>query len=468
MKNDLKLIKDTLLYGAAHFGSSILSFVMLPVYTYYFHPDEFGLWDLIMTTIALLTPFVTLEFVAATYRWLLDAKTKKDKITAISTGIYSIGRNLIVINSVAILALLLQFKVPYMLETILLINTSIILSFFQQCARGLQFNLLFAMSGIVQSVIVVSLNLLFMFVVHLRIEALFYSMIIAQTTTIFLLWKKLNLRQYILKKAYSKNMVKQFLTYSLPIIPGAISWWVMTMSDRYMITYFLSVQFNGIFAIANKVPAIILMVNNIFFLAWKDSAITQFHSKRKNIYYSRVFKYFFRLIASTVILLTLLTKPVFTFIISDQFFEGWKYIGLLLIGSLFHTCALFWSAGYHGAKKTDVIFITSVIGAIINIVINFLFIPLIGLYAVGLSSIVAFLFSWISRIVYAKPYFHIDIHYGEMFLILLVITIANIAPFKFDIISLIVMSVVYFGFFVYFNFSFIVNYLSKIKRNEIN
>src|SRR5690625_4328447 len=84
------------------------------------------------------------------------------------------------------------------------------------------------------------------------------------------------------------------------------------------------------------------------------------------LFYMFIFIHFLLLISSVVILFILLTKPVFTYIISDHFFEGWKYIGLLLVGSLFHTCALFWSAGYHGAKKTDVIFITSVIGAVVN------------------------------------------------------------------------------------------------------
>lgn len=460
-----KLMKDTLLYSVTHFGSSSLSFLMLPIYTFYFSPAEFGAWDLALTTVALMAPFITLELVSASYRWLLDTTMKHEQSEIISTGLQAIVRNLLLIDTIAItIGLIWPNGIPLFWETLVLINVSIISSFIQQCARGLQLNKLFAMSGLIQSVIIVVMNLLFMFIFHLRVEALFYSAIIAHLFIILIMWQQMNFQHYLFKITYSKRLMKQFLTYSLPIVPGAISWWIMTMSDRYMIIYFLGVEYNGIYAIANKIPAILLMLNNIFFLAWKDSAITQFDSIEKNIYYSHVFKHFFRLMASFVILLTLFTKPILTFVISVNYFSAWQYIGLLVIGSLFHTLSLFWSAGYHGAKKTKVIFVTSIIGACVNIIINFLFIPLIGLYAVGLSTLVAFFITWIIRIIYAKPYFNIHINYFELVLLFSAIIVANIIPFILSLNTLIFTSCFVILLLIVLNFNFISTTYRAIKQ----
>lgn len=454
MSSGQKLLKDILLYGVANFGSSIVVFFMLPIYTRYFTTTEYGLWDLIVTTTTLLIPFITFELVAAVYRWLIEEKADAKRKEIITTGVWALIRNIIIFDIIA-LVVLLFVNIPFGLLSIIFINTSILSSFFQQCARGLGFNKLFASLGIIQTVITASLNLFFIFGLSLRIEAFFYAMIIAGIFVIIFAWKMMGFSQYINKGLYTKQMMQSFLTYSIPIIPGAASWWVMTMSDRYFITLYLGMEFNGIYAVANKIPALLLMINSVFFLAWKDSAILKFHSVDKNDYYSVVFKSFFRLMATTVICLSLMTKPLLTLFIAGDFFDAWQYIGILLLGTLFHAFALFWSAGYHGAKKTKVIFFTSLIGAIINVLVNLVFITYIGLYAVVLSTLVAFLAVWLIRIFSAGDYFKIIIGWGDFLILFPAMIVAIIAPFMLGNVGLIIAICLGGCLFVGYNWSII-------------
>lgn len=437
MTKEKKLINDTILYGIANFGTSFLSFLMLPLYTKYFSTSEYGLWDLIVTTTTLLTPIISFELVAAVYRWLLDEKEVNEKKKIITTGALIIIRNIIIFNTVSIIAIRL-YNIQYGWLALILINIMLISGFMQQTARGLGKNVLFASLGIIQSVIIVVLNLFFILKLEFRVEALFYSSMIAGIIVIVFAWIKMNFSQYIHFKAYSQKMKKEFLKYSIPIIPGAVSWWVMTMSDRYMITLYLGLEYNGIFAVASKIPALLMLISSIFFLAWKDSAITEFNSPDKNEYYSDVFRHFFRLMATSLVCLTLLTKPILALFISDAFYDSWKYICILLLGALFNAFSLFWSAGYHGAKKTNVILVTSLIGAIINILINFIFIPFIGLYAVVISTVVAFLVTWMIRILYAKPYFKIKLNYKDFLILFPLIIVAIVIPFVVGTVGIIV------------------------------
>ncbi len=400
-------MQDTILYSVAQFGSRILLFVMLPFYTHYFSPDEFGMWDLIITTIAFMTPFISMEMIAAVYRWLLDAKDDANRQQVISTGTWIITRNLLLFNGLAVVVLLL-FSIPYGWLSLIVINTDVISSFVQQITRGLQRNILFASLGIVHAITFVAFILILIFVMHMRIEAFFYATIAANILVTAVAIIRANIHTYVGFHFLKRSLIKPMLMYALPIIPGALSWWVISLSDRYFITFYLGVHANGIFAVAAKIPAIIMLLNSVFALAWKDSAIRTFNDEEKNEYYTNVFSLFFKGLSASVICILLSSKLLITWFIGETYVDAWKYGNILMVGALFHACALFWAAGFHGAKKTNAIFSSAVIGAILSVLGNLIFIPFFGLYAVAITSAISFLGVWLIRIKQAKSVFRIQ------------------------------------------------------------
>ncbi|AVR00494.1 hypothetical protein OBCHQ24_16275 [Oceanobacillus iheyensis] len=428
MTNGKKLFKDTIIYAIANFGSKLLIFLMLPLYTHYFTSAEYGTWDLLWTTVSLIVPFITFELVAAVYRWLLEEEQPQERGRIITTGTLTILRNLLIFNATA-LAVMLFVDFPYHWELLLLINFTVTSSFLQQCARGLGFNKLFAMLGIIQTAFSIGFILIFIYVFDLRLLSFFYSSILAAASVTIIAWWILKFHRYIEWKGYSKSLLKSFLTYSIPIIPGALSWWILTMSDRYVILAFLHLDANGIYAVANKIPALLLMVNTIFFLAWKDSAITSFHSKEKDAYYSIVFKHYVRLMITTAILIILVAKPAMEIVIADTFGESWKYVGIMLIGALFSSLSQFWGAGFHGAKKTNSLFLTSLMGALLNILLNLALVPFIGLYGIAASTLLAFLCMWLFRVTASHKYFTIRIQWRELVPLFALLFVSLILPF---------------------------------------
>lgn len=416
MTKGKKLLRNTLLYSLTTFSSKALVFFMIPFYTHYFSTAEYGLWDVVITTIALLSPLITFELTAATYRWLLDEHTFDKRQEIISTGAQMIMRNVFFFNLLSV-SLLFLVNFPHGWLILILINIDIVSAFLQQCARGLKYNTLFALLSIIHTVIMIGLTLCFIFIFKLRVEALFYAAIIAGLTVVITAWGNMRFHQFLSFKFTSKPMKRSFLKYALPMVPSAASWWFMTMADRYFIMLFLGIEANGIFAIAHKVPAVLLMLNMVFFLAWNDSAIMEYSEEDQNEYYSIVFKHFFRLLATSVLCLMVFAKPVISLVIADHFFEAWKYVSILLISALFHALSLFWTSGFHGAKQTQFIFSSAVVGAIINIVSNLIFIPLFGLYGVALASLIAFFIVWVLRVKASKPYFQIYMNRKDMVLL---------------------------------------------------
>lgn len=408
-----KLWQDTKLYSVAHFSTSLLAFLMLPIYTAYFSPAAFGTWDLFFTTMTLLIPLVSFELSAATYRWLLQTNTKENQRIAISTGFFALLKH-IGISIIIAGAVFLLFDFPLKIEALILLLSMLSFSFMQQCVRGLQLNQLFAWMSVLQSIIMISFNLYFILYLQLGIVAFFYAHIIANIIVILIASRKSNFSTYLSYAARSREVLREFYTYAWPIIPATASWWIMTMSDRWFISGFLGAASNGIYAIALKIPAVLLMINTVFSLAWKDNAIMYNETTEKSAHYTTVFKRYVRILASVVIVLILLAKPVILIFLDAAYAEAWKYSGILLIATLFHAFALFWSAGFHAAKQTKAIFHSSIIGAAVNVVGNFLLIPVWGLYGIAIATMIAFFVTWLMRVRAARGVFEVEIPVGEM------------------------------------------------------
>ncbi|WP_330949213.1 lipopolysaccharide biosynthesis protein [Virgibacillus sp. MG-45] len=457
------LFKNTFIYGFAKLGTGVLGILMLPIYTRYFSPAEFGLWDVAATTGALITPFITFELVAAVYRWLLEENCESKRAEIITTGILAIIRNTIMFNVLAIVFFSF-YSFPYAWPALGFINILIVNSFMQQCARGLRYNKLFAMMGIIQMGITLLCMLFFMFVLQLRVEAFFYAAMISGFVGSLVFWKQMKMERYVSLSVYSKGLLKHFLAYSMPIIPGAASWWILTMSDRYFISAFLGMEMNGLYAVANKIPAMLLLINSVFSLAWKDSAIVTFHTTNKDDYYSDVFKQFFRLIITSVICLTLVAKPLLAIAVSSSYFDAWKYIGFLMLGTVFHAFSLFWAAGFHGAKQTNQIFWSTVVGALVNVVINLLLISLLGLYAIAISTFGAFLLTWLLRIKGANKLFHVELPQKDMAILFPLVGISIALPFILSKLWLAISIFFSILLFIGFNWQLIKNVYKQIKH----
>ena len=79
------------------------------------------------------------------------------------------------------------------------------------------------------------------------------------------------------------------LTYCVPLIPTAVFWWIMGVSDRYLVKWFVESDANGIYAVAYKIPTILTILATVFMDAWQLSAIAESGDRRAQArFYARV------------------------------------------------------------------------------------------------------------------------------------------------------------------------------------
>ena len=413
------LLRGTIIYAVGNLGTKIITFLIVPLYTYYISPDDLGNYDLLVTTVSLFTPVITLRISDAAYRWMLNGI--KDTVDCISATY----RVLMISSAVAFFLILLvnQFvAIAYYGYFILLLILGRWLESLQTLVRGLKKQGLFAVSGIIYTFIFVSLNLIKIVFLKEGMEALFQSTVISQIITIAVLLlcaKELRAGFHIVPE--SRKLTVAFLKYSAPLVPSGLSWWIMSASDRYVIRASLGSSPNGIFAIASKFPAVVSMVFAIINLAWTDLALSELKdNKETSNYSSELFSNIYRMAISFTWILIPATNIVFSFVISETYQESADYIGFLYLGAVFQGFTSFISAGLLKTAHTRSIARSSMIGALVNLAVDIFAIGLIGLHAASLSTFLGFFVMWVLRMQDLNTVTPIRINWKEAILSLVI------------------------------------------------
>lgn len=409
MGREGRLVKNFVIYMIGNFASKVLGFILLPIYTIYLSQSELGFYDLVITTVQIVISIVTLQSIDGLYRNLLDAGDASAVRRNISNAFYLITRNVLLFSAVSVIFFHIR-PVPHAWLILLLSVTHIYWTLWQQTVRGLRRNLDFALGGLLFTAIMLAGNLILLKVFDMQVRGVLLSSIASALCTILYLEFRVGIVRHVRFRALDAGLRKSIIAYSLPLLPTAINWWLLSFANRYVINLTLGSDANGLFAVASRFAAVLVMVNNIFYLAWQESAITEYNAEDRNRFYSRMFDAYMRVQFSVILLLLPVTPFLFHLIIDPKFAEARQYIPFLYIGTVFSAFATFYGTGYLSSRETTGAFTTTLAGSVINLILMFVLIPFWGLQAVGFSSMVSLIALWVIRLGQTRKYFRIRIH----------------------------------------------------------
>ncbi|MGR9545896.1 lipopolysaccharide biosynthesis protein [Priestia megaterium] len=407
--------RKLMIYFFGNFGTKLLSFVMVPLYTSYVSPEDFGVFDFWITIVNFFIILISLQLYDATYTNILKIKNYNKQIHEVKKRVKIEINTIFSVLTVQIALTLILAVISYMLSykimcfSFIIIILNIVFSTLSQgIARGFEENKLMATSGFFMSLVTLVVTLYLVkydkYLLFDKLDSLFIGQITGLVTAnvflFFVLVKKGIINRSTFKlseKNIFKLHLKTLLSFSLPMIPNALSWWIMNVSDRFIIIEFLSSAHNGIYAMANKLPSLIFMVNTIYNLAWQDEAIKNANSaEAHNIYSKQLFIYVYMQFG--FLILFTLFLPIFApYILKNEFSDSIKYVPLLTLAAVFSGISSFYGTFYFSTGKTKGAFYTSMWGAIVNIIFNLVLIKYIGLYAPVISTIISFLLMFLLR-----------------------------------------------------------------------
>lgn len=385
--NELK--RNTIIIAIANLGSKAISFILAPLYSYYLTTSEYGTMDLITTTAALLMPLLCLDIYEATFRFASD--NDYDEKVVFSSS-FSLSFSFSVLAVIIVSLLKLFFQVPD-LATFSIFAAAIDANYFvlSQFARGKGRMKVFAFSGVVNSLFTLGLNAIFLVLMHLGLYGWMVTYIIAKLIACLYVFVRIRAWNSFSFKYIDKAFYKEAVKYALPLLPTTSMWWVMNASDRYIITLYMGTAANGIYAVANKMPSLLSVFENIFYQAWQTSSINALEDKNRDKFYSGVFQNYFSILALGVLGLLLILKPLTIHLFAREYESAWMCTAILVIGVMFHALGGNLGTLYGTFKSTKGALITAIIGAVTNTVLNFVFIPHFGIMAAATTTLVGYI-----------------------------------------------------------------------------
>ena len=193
---------------------------------------------------------------------------------------------------------------------------------------------LYAVQGLLNTALYIALNVLFLTVFCWGVKGYLLSTVVADClSALFLICRERLWRQF--RPAPRAAPWRQMLAYCVPLIPTAVFWWIMDVSDRYLVKWLVGSDANGIYAVAYKIPTILTILATVFMDAWQLSAIAESGDCRAQArFYARVWDAFFSaaclcaggIIAFSPLLIRLLA--------AESYYDAWRYIPILTLSMI--------------------------------------------------------------------------------------------------------------------------------------
>ena len=401
MKGKRYLAKNIIFLTVGQFGTKFLTFFLVPLYTRVLTSYEYGTFDLYSATVSLLVPVLTLNIADSTTIFLLDKKNKAQSsgIVSISLGYYLIS--LLIFSCLLFINWIFKFFPvfnEYIIFLFLMFSLSGLSNLFLCYARGFDRIKNVSVSGVLCSAVMIALNLIFLLPMKLGLKGYYLATIGGHFVQILYLGFSLKIFKKISFKRPLKNLHREMVSYSSPMMLNTVSWWINNVSDRYIVTAMCGIIENGIYSVAYKIPSILSMFQSIFIQAWTLSAVQDFDSEDRNGFFSKMYALYNVSMVLICSVLIVLTKIIARILYANDFYSAWRYVPFLLISVVFGSLSGYLGGIFAAVKDSKSFASSTVAGAVLNIILNFLLIHFWGALGAAVATAGSYIVVWAIRL----------------------------------------------------------------------
>lgn len=404
-KKATELIRNLGLFSIANFLPSAVSFLMIPIYTRYLSTEVYGRIDLFFNTIQLLMPVFTLQIQDAIMRYTLDSGSEKEEVFQAGIRITAGGFLLL---SVLCMLLWGSGLTDFGLRNVLLLlfcylaaTLNNIISFF---CRGIDEVTGITLGSLLNTFVSLLCNLLFLVYFKWGFYGFLAAYLIGITASTTLMFCKARLWRFWKWRRKNRETEREMVRFSAPLILNSLSWWVNNASDKYVLTFFCGVSTVGMYAAAYKIPTILKVFGDVIAMAFSISAIKEFDWQDEDGFIGKSYSMISLFMTVCCSGLMLCNVWVAKILFAGEFFSAWRYVPPLLVSVLMNQLSCSCENIFVGARKTKIISVTAVLGAVINTALNFVLIPVFGPYGASVATAVGFTCFWAFRYYKLKQY----------------------------------------------------------------
>lgn len=414
MERGKKFIKDIFIYAVGNLGSKLITFLLVPLYTYFISPDDFGYYDIALNISFLGVGVLSLQLRDGVFRFLLDNEDERIRRDIVSFTFRFLLKSTLVALVIGLFCFLF-YEIRFLPWIVALTVVFMFYEIYIQVIRGLGKNVYFVYIGILTSFLTIGFSCLFIVWLGCGVLGIFYANILSRVLSMFFIECKLGILKRYFRYNFSDPQInKDIIKYSLPLLPNALCWWILGSSNRLFIDHYLGLESNGIYAVAMKFASILETFSLIIYQAWQETAIKQYGSQDKNSFFSSVLYAQMYIFSAFVIFAVFMIKWNYGWLVDDNFQESAQYLFPLGISVIFFSLTSFFDMGYQCSKETARNLPGVLLATGVNLLLNFLLIQRWGIGGIVASSILTYLSLFLYRMVDSRRFFRVKIPYAGM------------------------------------------------------
>lgn len=437
-----KIIKSSLTYFLGNVSSNLVSFFLLPIYTTFLTAAEYGAYDITRTYITFFSSIIFMQIPTVILRYMYDYDDKSKPIT--NAFLILLSSTVLSFSTVFLICIFFDIKYSFLIAFFSL--TESYSGYYGYVARGLGYNKLFAFSGFLSTVINAIVNILLIICFGFDYSSLFISYIMGTIVQCVLIEIKVHPNKYFKKEKIEIDLIKDMLKFALPFSLNICAYWFLNSYSRIIISSQLGVTQNGIYAVATKFTVALNLVSSCIILAWQELSfkVGAEMKEREQIssYYTKANMFYMIIMTLCTILIIPAVKIIFPFMVNGEFLNGEKILPIAILTTLLNIYSSFLTSVFSSIKKNNALFLSTIIGAIINIILAHILITKYQLVGVTIANLLGFLVNVIMRLAILNKLIKLKI---------------NIKILVFSLITIILSLIIFYYFNIFTNLIWIVS-----------
>lgn len=405
-----RLGTDILIFIIGNVLAKAIQLFLMPMYTSYMSVAIYGTAELVNNMTELFFPIITLCLYEATFRFAIDEQFDNRIIINIVVRILMI---MFIVGGALIFAINAIVDFEYMYYFLFVLYAMSLKNVFAYYVRGKGLSKVFALSGIINALILVGTSYIFLVVLSKNVRGYLLAIGLSYTGTALFLVLQGHIYEEIACKIniLTKDIIK-LLNYSLPLIFYNILYWVNMIAGRYILLFYTNSEAVGIYIAGIKIAAVINAFQQAVYSAFQFNVSYEFKDKKKELYYSDVCNIlccsYFGIGSIIICLIPLITKLT----LKKAFTTAELYLPLIIFGAILNCISSIFGALYSAYKVTKRQIAVSVIGGILNVIICILLIPKVGIMGVCIANVVSNLAQLLYRMFDVKKFCNLNMKWN--------------------------------------------------------
>jgi O-antigen/teichoic acid export membrane protein len=408
------------IYGLANVLGRIISFIMLPIYTRYLTPADYGTLELIYLTTNIIEMVIGLRIEAAVSRFYFDFKEVNDRNTVVSTA--TLGYGALAAAMVLLLTPFSGFMATHILDApdqsalftiaIITLGVGIVNPIGFAYFRVIHASVTLMTFRVVTTLVTLSLNIYFVVVLKQGVYGILYSSLIAAVLTTIVMMI------YVLRRTGFRinwGVLKEMIKFGLPLIPSNMAAYMVHASDKYFIKEYVDMSSAGLYSVGYKIGTLVnSFVTSPFTQIWTPRRFETFTHEGAEKLYARIFTYFVTLSLFVSLMISIMAKEIIIVTVDHAYWPAYKVVPIITLSYTIFSFHYHFNVGIMMKKATKYLAYVNVSNGLLNLLLNLWWIKYWGIWGAAYATLVCFIFKVVMTYYYSNRFFKIEVEWRRV------------------------------------------------------